>query len=100
MIGVTGVALAHNLRTLADLLMLAWRAQLFAETTRVILWPLMLLAGCIVIPALAYGWPWISLGLQAALIAGAAALRSEERVAGKRVVGTGELRGCACIKKK
>lgn len=74
MIGVTGVALAHNLRTLADLLMLARRAQLFAETTRVILWPLTLLAGCIVIPTLAYGWPWISLTLQAALIAGAVAL--------------------------
>jgi len=74
LIGVTGIALAHNLRTLADLLMLAWRARLFAETISVILWPLALLAACILVPTFAHGWPWIGLAAQAALIMGAAAL--------------------------
>lgn len=74
LIGVTGVALAHNLRTLADLLMLARRAGLLRETVRIIRWPIALLAGCVLAPALVQGWPWVSLALQAGLIAGAAAL--------------------------
>ena len=73
-IGVTGVALAHILRTLVDLLMLARRAGLLEETLRIIGWPLALLVGCILLPTLAESQIWISLSLQAFLLAGAGAL--------------------------